>query len=351
MLPAVILAMTVLVHEDWRVRCRQNWPVWTGYALVALLTVVQAKYAIGKIYDASDEMLDGILPEHAYLYSVLTQSWLFFKYGLLWLLPNPAWISVDMREPFAHGFFSVYGLAMLGWLLYGGLAVRLLLRRGSLGVLGFAMLFPWLMFATEISTVRIQEIFVLYRSYIWAVGGVILLPLALMRMNARLTMLVAVLAAATFFMVSMERLASFSDPVLLWDDAEKLVKGRQSLPGAGRIYYNRGTAWLKVDQYDHAIDDLQTATRLSPNFSAAYGNLGIAYSKTRRNEQAIQSFSRAIFLDQQKKVRPNYRYYYSRASVYAAVGQWRDAAVDYKVSCLLNGKIGCDKADHVVSRP
>ncbi|MFA6920703.1 MAG: hypothetical protein WC216_02575 [Gallionella sp.] len=342
MLPAVILAMTVLVDEDWKDRLRRNWPVFTGYAVIALLTIAQIRGVLGHPYEINSvEMLD--VPENAFFYSILTQCWLFFKYGFLWLLPNPGWMSVDMREPFAQGVFSVYGVALLAYLIYGIIAFKLLLTRGRRGLLGFALLFPWLMFATEFSTVRIQEIFVLYRSYIWTVGGVMLLPLALMQLNARLTIFVSVLLAATLFMVSMERLQSFAHPIVLWDDAEKLVKNRQSLPGVWRIYYNRGTAFLNAAIIDTAISDLQRSAALNPKLSAIPGNLGVAYSKIDQNELAIQAFSRAIALDQEQKSPPSANYYSGRAGAYEASGQQLKAAIDYEVVCLLANK-GCDKA-------
>ena len=344
MLPAVIIAMTVLVHEDWRAHLRRNWMIFAAYAVIGLLTLYQIRHAVGHAYEINaGEMFEGKIPEFAYFYSVLTQSWLFFKYGLLWLLPNPAWVSVDMREPFAQSVFSGYGAALLAYLLYGFVALRLLLKRGQRGLIGFALLFPWLMFATEFSTVRVQEIFVLYRSYIWAVGGVMLLPLALMRFNARLTLLLSVLFAATLFMISMERLASFSNPILLWDDAEKLVKDRLYLPGVGRIYYNRGVEWFKVGDYEKAMPDIEKAIRLIPNMSAAFGKLGEAYLAKGKNEKAIQAFSRAIALEHEQKTPPSFRYFYGRATAYEANGQIQEAGNDYKLSCFLSGKVGCDK--------
>ncbi|MDO9010970.1 MAG: tetratricopeptide repeat protein [Gallionella sp.] len=343
MLPAVVVALTVLLHQDWRRFLRENWPVFLGYALVALLTIAQIRGVIGHTYELNaGEMLEGVQPENAYGYSVLTQSWLFFKYGVLWLLPNPGWMSVDMREPFAQGFLSAYGAALLAYLLYGFAALRLLVKRGRTGLIGFAMLLPWLMFMTEFSSVRVQEIFVLYRSYIWALGGVIVLPLLLMQLNARLMIGLSLLFAATLFMISMERLSSFSHPILLWDDAEKLVKDRQTLPGAARIYYNRGTEWLKVDEYDSALADLVIATRLSPQLSAAFGNLGAVYLKTGQNELAIQAYSRAIALDSEQKAPTSFKYYSGRAGAFEATGQQLKAAIDYKVTCLLARK-GCDK--------
>ncbi|MCX7193684.1 MAG: hypothetical protein NTY60_08720 [Proteobacteria bacterium] len=351
MLPFVVVAMTVLVHQDWRARMLKSWPVFAGYVAVALLTFAQIRGVLGHAYEIdAANMLEGVLPEHAYSYSVLTQSWLFFKYGFLWLLPNPNWLSVDMREPFAQGLFFGYGLALLAYIAYGFVAIKLLIKRGKIGLIGFALLFSWLMFATEFSSVRIQEIFVLYRSYIWALGGVILLPVLLMQLNVRLTLMLSVLFAATLFMVAMERLASFSHPILLWDDAEKLVKNRQELPGVGRIYYNRGTEWLKIDRGDRAVSDLLVSTGLNPSLSAGFGNLGLAYSKNGQNDLAIQAFSRAIALEHEQKTPPNFRYFYGRATAFEENGQFREAAEDYKVSCFLSGKMGCDKATPGASR-
>jgi len=348
MLPFVVTAMTILMHEDWRARISKNWSVFAGYVAVALLTFAQIRGLLGHAYEInSAQMLEGVLPDHVLFYSMLTQAGLFFKYGLLWLLPDPVWLSVDMREPFAQGFFSIYGAALAAYLLYGFVAIRLLFKRGRAGLIGFSLLFPWLMFLTEFSSVRIQEIFVLYRSYVWALGGVILLPLMLMQLNARLTLMIAVLIVATFFMVSMERLSSFANPILLWEDAEKLVVGRQTLPGVSRIYYNRGTEYLKAGMLDRALPDLEKATRLNPELSAGFGNLGIVYSKIARNSQAIQAFSQAIKLDKEQKAAPDVKYYYSRALAYEALGKLREAAIDYKVSCLLTGKLGCDRSSVV----
>ncbi len=346
MLPFVIATLTVLVHEDWRQRMQRDWPLFAAYIAVALLTVAQIRGVLGSSYEIySADMLEGVLPQNAHLFSVLTQSWLFFKYGVLWLLPNPAWMSVDMREPFAQGVFSAYGFAMLVYMLYGLVAIWLLLKRGRAGLLGFALLFPWLMFATEFSAVRIQEIFVLYRSYLWAIGGVVALPLLLMQFNARLMLMLSVLFAATLFMLSMERLSSFSHPVLLWDDAEKLVKDRQSAPGVSRIYYNRGTAWMNEGRIDLALPDMQRAVSLNPHMSAGFYNLALAYSKLNQHDLAIQAFSRAIVLDGEQKAPLNFRYYYGRALDLEALGRQGEAVTDYKMSCRISGKIGCNKVN------
>jgi hypothetical protein len=95
---------------------------------------------------------------------------LFFRYGLLWLIPNVGWMSIDLRPAFPLSLASAQAIASV--LAYLGLLAAsawLVLRRSDvLGLIGLCLLFPLLMFGTEFGTVWIQDPFVLYRSYLWA---------------------------------------------------------------------------------------------------------------------------------------------------------------------------------------
>lgn len=345
MLPAVMLALTVLVRQDWAVRLKKTWRIFVAYAVIALVVVLAKKGILGGVYEINaPEMLQGVNPDNAYLFSVLTQSWLFFKYWTLWIFPNPEWMSVDMREPFAKSFFSPYLLAFSVFLIYGVIAVRLVFMRGMLGLFGFSLLFPWLVFMTELSTVRIQESFVLYRSYLWSAGVFALLPLIFWKITARGAMLMLAIIAAFLFPISMERLSTFSHPVLLWDDAEKLVRDRSDLPGVFRIYYNRGTYYVRIKQYNNAISDLKRSIELYPTQPYAYHNLGAAYREKGELEEALKSFSHAIQLNKFAKEPLNPMHYLGRASVYEAQRNWTAASADYKVTCELVNK-GCDKTN------
>lgn len=295
MLPAVLLVLTVLLHHDWPLQLRRRWPLFAVLALVAGFVVLSVRGVIGSVYEPNAESLlsqSGI--KLAYPLSVMTQAWLFFKYLFLWLLPNPAWMSIDMREPFAPSLLSAYLAAVFAFLAWGWVAGWLLVRRGRAGLTGFAMLLPWLMFFTEFSSVRIQEVFVLYRSYLWAPGVFCLLAAFFCQLKARLAVAMLSLVVLAMMPISMDRLATLSQPVLLWDDAEKLVKGRTDLPGAARIYYNRGTEWMKIDRLDQAITDLKQAIALEPDFSQVHGNLGAAYFALGDWPKALDSFNQAI---------------------------------------------------------
>lgn len=344
MLPAALLALTMLLHDDWPAKLKQRWAIFVVLAAIAAV-VFFLRGMLGMVYELNaPEMLvetDGNL---SYPLSIITQSWLFFKYSLLWVFPNPSWMSIDMREPFARSMLSPYLLAFCGFVTWGMAAFWLLQKRGRTGLAGFALLFPWVMFFTEFSAVRIQEVFVLYRSYLWAVGAFCLLPVILSRLNARTASFIMAVIALAMFPVSMERLMTFSHPVLLWDDAAKLVKGRTDLPGVYRIYYNRGTELIKIDMPDPAIADLKQAIALSKDFAEGYGNMGAAYLKKGDWQSAVASFSKAIEIAHGRNHSSSPRYIYGRAQAYENMGEINNAQDDYRVSCRLANR-GCEKTN------
>lgn len=343
MLPAVLFALTVLTQPDWRSWLRRNWGIFAAFAAVAAMVLMARKGIYGSVYEPSAAMmLVDVESDMAYPLSILTQSWLFFKYAVLWLLPNPDWMAIDMREPFASSLWSSYLLAFAAFIGWGAGAVWLLLKRGRFGLLGFAMLFPWLLFMTEFSTVRIQEPFVLYRSYLWAVLGSCLLPVLFVGLRQKMAYALAGLIAATLFVISMDRMGSMSHPILLWNDAAKLVEGRNDLHGLDRIYNNRGVALLKEQRYSAALADFKHALELTPALPSAYTNIGAIYLETGQSQKAVEAFTQAIdILNQSERIYDD-RPFYGRAIAHERLGDMNKARKDYEVSCKIAYK-GCNK--------
>jgi tetratricopeptide (TPR) repeat protein len=343
MFPAALLAITVLLHDDWGKKLKERFAIFTCLAVIAVFVVLAKKELLGSVYEINaSEMLRQNEIAIAYPLSAMTQCWLFFKYALLWIFPNPAWMSVDMREPFAQSLLSPYLVAVGCFVAWGVGACWLLLKRGRLGLVGFGLLFPWLMFLTEFSSVRIQEVFVLYRSYLWTVSAFCLLPVLFARVKVRLASFILTMIALTMFVISMERLMTFSHPMLLWDDAEKLVKNRTDLLGASRIYYNRGTEMIHIGNLDQAIADLKRSIVLDGTLAEAHGNLGAAYFQKGDWSNAITSFSAAIEIAHANGQVVSPRAIHGRAQALEKIGEWQKAQADYKESCRL-AKRGCEK--------
>lgn len=343
LLPAVLASLSVLLYPDWKRRLSARWPQAIAFVLIALFVIAARKGVLGSAYEIyAPEMLSDAGSSLNHPLSVLTQSWLYFKYCILWLFPNPVWMSADMREAFASSLWSEYLLAFSIFVAWGALAIRLLFKRGRSGLLGFAMLYPWIMFLTEFSTIRIQESFVLYRSYLWAVGACALMPLLFGSINKRMASILIAALAIAMLPISMDRLASMSHPLLLWDDAAKLVKEKQALPGVYRIYYNRGSELIKLGDYDSAIADLQLAESLNPDWPFASSNLGSALLGKGDWARAIAAFDRAIESAKKAGMGTNPKPYFGRAMAYENLGRMDLSRNDYEVTCKVAQK-GCEK--------
>lgn len=351
MAPAVCIGLLVL-HR------RSGFTVSTGnkefltlfgvFGLTMLLVILQAKGAIGTAYEMfAPEMLQspGVLvpPELAYPLSVLTQASLFFKYLLLWLVPNVGWMSVDMREPFSLSFSWLSGVGLVLFFLYPLTAGWLLWKGGHRGLVGLALLAPWLMFSTEISTVRLQEIFVLYRSYLWAPPLFLLAAMGLSRLTNRIAIGVGAILSLALFAFSFDRLTSFSHRYLLWDEAAQVAEkniGKPGVTGIERIYHNRGLALYREGFVPNAIKDYDKALAIKPNYSYAFNDRGAARLDLGDAKAALGDFETATLLN------PTYLMPYAgRALALSKLGRHEEALEAHRRACSMGWSASCQQAE------
>lgn len=350
MAPAAVIPMLYLIRQPSRSLLKQVLPAFLLYGAVGLFVLYQIKSAniLGHAYEPrGDEMLAllagrsaGFDSRLAYPLSVLTQALLFFKYLWVWIVPSPAWMSVDMFEEFATRFTSFpYLLGLAGFIAYPLLALRLLRRRGRAGLLGLAMLFPWLLFATELVTVRIQETFVLYRSYVWMPGLFAAFPFLFENVAAKRTAALFCALLLCLLPISWGRLQTFSAPLLLWNDAARLIQGKDERPGVDRIYHNRGLQLALLGYDEEALRDLSKAVSLNPRQILAFNDRAATYMKRGEYAAAISDYDKAIALN------PAYaRAYLGRAFCYEKLNNIAAARKDYEKMCSLGYAQACRKA-------
>jgi tetratricopeptide (TPR) repeat protein len=347
MVPAVCVGLGVL---HWRSDIEFRASKWALgavfglYGLIALLIVFQVKYAVGTAYElAAPEMLQRQAVQvdagSAYVLSACTQAGLFFKYLLLWAIPNVSWMSVDMREPFVLSFTWSSGLGLLMFLLYPVLAFWLLWQGRAKGMAGMAMLAPWLLFATEISTVRLQEIFVLYRSYLWMPLAFLLVAMGFGRLPKRTAIGLGAILGVAFFVLSLDRLYSFSHRFLLWDEAARVAEpnaGKPGVTGMERIYHNRGLALYREGFVHNAIRDYDKALAYKPDYSYVYNDRGAAKHDLNDAQGALSDFDQAIRLN------PTYlKPYVGRAMALEKLGRIEQAMEAHRVACNAGWSPSC----------
>jgi tetratricopeptide (TPR) repeat protein len=305
MLPAVAAALALLLR-GW------SWQAWRPlalpfalYAVIAALVVAKSIGLLGARYEpfvgAAVRQLAEPQPAaaaiDAYRLSIVNQGYLFFRYLLTWLLPWPGWMSIDVRPAFPAQLLAwPQAAGFLAWLAWPLAAIALLLRRGRAGLLGFAMLAPWLLALTEMAAVRIQEMFVLYRSYLWMALLPAAIPAALGGLRPRPAL--AILAAAGIALLPpfFDRLGTFSTDLAIWDDAVRKNTDAKA-PYADRSVRNRGVAYYKLERYDEALADFNRALALDPGNAKAWLLRGSLHMRTARSAQALADFGRALALE------------------------------------------------------
>lgn len=365
MIPGVAAALTVLLNKPSLSLAKKVWLPFTLYSAIGLLVILRAKGLLGAAYEPHaaeilaqmSEHQQEIPVDHAYPLSVITQGYLFFKYLLLWIIPYTGWMAIDIRQPFATHLLSWPQLpGFILFLAYPVLAMKLLLQGGRLGLLGFGLLFPWILYLTEMSTIRIQEPFVLYRSYLW-MSGLPFVLFGLIGISARKYLAILTIACVVLVSLAWNRLDTFSSNIKTWSDAISKYQG-DTLPYVARGYYNRGSAYaavgyvaeafadydktieldpkyasayfnrgnlhLNLNQLNEALENYNATINLKPNHAKAYGNRGLVLARTGRYSESLSDFNRAIQLD------PEHAYYYSnRANVHLLLGRQQEAQDDY----------------------
>lgn len=340
--PALLLAETILLRGKILLNRRILVLTWLALAVIGIQIILLAKGVIGTSYEADAATVleqqkvvasAGML----HLLSVLTQAGLFFKYLLLLIIPNPGWMSIDMREHFVASLTEWQGwLGATGFIAYGLLGLWMIWRPRWIGLAGLAMLTPWLLFLPEFSSIRAQEVFVLYRSYLWLPGLLLFIPLLLIKWPGTKGLLMFGMIAILLLPLTWNRLWVFADNYRLWNDAAKLLNNEnKSL--AIRIYYNRAHAASAIGKWAEAATDYErTIAGWKDDNAILRHDLGVAYFNTGRYQEALVQLDKATVLE------PVYpKAYFDKALTLKRLNQDALAMQQMVKSCELHYDMAC----------
>ncbi|WP_448676370.1 tetratricopeptide repeat protein [Delftia acidovorans] len=317
--------------------------VIVGVALMLLAIASAAVFhffgsLVGQIFDEQSQgyarQLEALRPgitSQIYPLSIINEAALFFAYGFLWIVPYVGWMSIDLRPAFPLGFGSIWHLAgAMGYLTVLGCAIWALIKRpGVIGLVALCILFPLLWYATEFATVWLQDPFVLYRSYLWAVAIPGLVAIALTGVKPRTIYIAGIVIGLVFGALSFERVLSLQDAGTSWADAAEKIdkKAPANAVGRGRAFLNLGTARADKGMLDQAVQDFATANVLGDLGGNALFNMGAILSQQRKFTEALNAFDAA-----QSKGFKGQALHYQKAEAMMAMGQLRPAFEAYSLA-------------------
>ncbi len=335
LLPLAAAVFAQLHPVEWRVKVKRI-AIYLALCLPAAIAVlISMKYVVATRYEVSGGdvalQIKNLPLIHsalgAWLVSAVIQANLFFDYIKYWLLPDVGTMSADMRIDFTAMWNDAKTFPLVAFFLALPLAGLYLTRRsGHAALFGCGLLYAWLLYMTELSTVRLQEPFVLYRSYLWAPGFVVMALALLHRLRWPIVLGIFVLAMPTVMTSSENRLESLSSEGRVWQDAAAKLRS-EAMPGSDRILYNLGLQQLRDKAYLDAIQSFTSSIRQNPKVSQSYYQRGSAHYALHEYGPTMADLDRAIELNGQFGAA-----HYARGLVFEQFGCFNEARQAYLAS-------------------
>jgi tetratricopeptide (TPR) repeat protein len=247
-----------------------------------------------RVYLSQLAALQPDAPKHAYALSIINQAWLFFGYGVRWMLPWTDWMSISLRPPFPLTYATFPQLlGPIGYLgVIAGGAWLLWRYRDWRALLGISLLVPALLFATEFAVVWVQDPFVLYRSYLWAIGIPGLVFCMAHGPSPKILLAIGLVIAVYLAYTAIDRVVSLDTPERAWSDA--IAKLPQDPRAVGRWfpYLNRGALYVDRDEFALALRDFEKSEALGDLGMGAF-NTGAVLAAQGKHADALAAFDRA----------------------------------------------------------
>lgn len=284
------------------------------------------------VYLAQLKALDPTVERRAFQLSVINEAYLFFQYGLRWLIPYSGWMSINLRPPFPVAWTTFPQiLGPVGYLatLVGGFFL-LIRYRDWRALIGISVLFPALLFTTEFATVWVQDPFVLYRSYLWAIGIPGLVFFLVHGPGARVLLGIGIVLGCLLSWQALDRVVSMATPERVWTDAiAKLPRDPRSV-GRWFPYLNRGAAYVDRDEFELAMKDFEVSASLGDAGIGTF-NMGAILVATGEPARALRAFDRA-----EKEGYKLYNLPFQRGLALTALGRLAEASRQFEITRKMN---------------
>ncbi len=353
---AILPALLLLTDYFWNPGfsfdgIRKNWRLYTPLALGAVVAAVWVRRVLTASLSAGFGLKD--LTWFEYFFSQCRAVWVYLRMFVLPYGQNADHEFAVSRSVLDHG--ALFGLAGLIAVCVAAWIYRRTYPLASYGWFAFLILL-----APTSSVVPIRDLLVERRLYLPFVGLLLIVCELLRRVDLKRSAAITGLAAVTavFAFAAYERNQVWSDPLELWSDTVRKSphKSRPAFQlaytyfAAGRcaeasseyekashlekpdytLYIDWALACDCAQQPGAALEKLQQALALEKN-AHAYAVIGMVHAKQNQRPEALEA------LNQAEKLDPNFEAtYVYRGNVYMLQNDFDKAEADFTRALALN---------------
>ncbi len=273
----------------------------------------------GALFDIAYRQ-SNILSSYHYLltqFNVITTVYLKL---LVW----PFAQNLDYNFPISFSFADSY-IAFIALITLLGFGLWLFSKNR---IASFGIVFFFLTMSVESSFYPLEDLVFEHRMYLPLVGLLLTFASLAFQLLNWLKISFIYYLATLFFLLSIASVSIISkERNYVWESHESLwLDVASKSPNKPRAHINLGTAYEKNEKINEAKNEYQKALELNPNSGLALANLGAIYFKQGDEDKAIELYKSAI------KATPfQANFYFALATIYSKQKKYNSAAKLFEI--------------------
>ena len=301
-------------------------------ALIIPLGIINFNAPLGNVFSDVNEIASGKAKISSADY-LLTQFSVIVKY--LRLLFFPVNQNLDYDYPLYNSFFDVNVILPFLVIVLLFSSALFMARKAFRGAAPYMLLVSFGIFwflitiSIESSIIPIADIIVEHRIYLPSVGFFTALVAFLMSIGfnantglskaGHVIVSILLIVLILFSFLTFSRNSVWGNETVFWADVVK------KSPNLARAHGNLGNAYVKAGKLEDAVREFEMAVDLRPDYAIAHYNLGNIYGKSGDFRSAIEELKIAISID------PKYASPHNNLGlIYKIEGKTEEAIDEYK---------------------
>jgi len=268
--------------QNFKAATRKLWPFFCAAALIPLFLIFSF---------SRDGRISGITMESNQISRgeyFLTQLNVLCTYLRMVFVPLGQNVDHDYRIVSFPGIHTLLAGALLSGILIWALKAVKKNRLLTFGIFWF-----FLTISVESSIIPIRDVMAEHRLYLPMAGFAVALPVFLSRIarNTKIYSILLVGIIGCWGILTFQRNQVWQNDITLWEDAVS------KSPEKSRPYDNLGEAYLRAGRYDEARENLERALALDPGNDETYVNLGVILLNEGDSPAALTRFDEALAIN------------------------------------------------------